>query len=189
MKKIFGVGIPQKIKPAGTEYIDTRTGIRYNQNFFPSGNSWTRMDDSSPSSSSSDGFSGVLYYITKELNQTDILSSYATPVLIGNIPTDDNGAVLIQSVSLIYSGTSINSNLSSAVGLVNSQDEIIAYFIPYMVFNSTSPLDMKTGSLSGKIKQNLNSGGINLYLKCFSQPPTGGDNTSYAKIFITYLVP
>jgi len=189
MSVIYGVGTPSKIRRAGTEYIDTQTGIRYNQNDIPSGNNWTRMDDSSSSSGSvATGFPGVLYYISKEFSHADLLAA-TTPILIGQIPTDENGGFLISSVSLLYSGTSMSAS-SSLVSVYNSTDEEIAFFIGSNVFISNNPLDLKSATLVNPAYNLTTSGNMDLYfgyyISQFNPAPTGGDSTSWAKIIITY---
>lgn len=189
MSVIYGVGVPSKIRRAGTEYVDMQSGIRYNQNTVPKGNNWTLIDDGTSSSSSvATGFPGVLYYITKEFNHNDLLS--ATPILIGQIPTDESGGFFISSVSLLYSGTSINaaSSIISVWDSVNQETEI-ARFISENVFTSHDPLDLKTGAIMSLSYNLTTSGNMNLYLGYYSgsPAPSGGDDTSWAKIIITYL--
>lgn len=42
---IYGIGIPSKLRPAGTLYTDRRTGTIYVQNASPSGNAWSILDN------------------------------------------------------------------------------------------------------------------------------------------------
>lgn len=194
MKIIYGIGAPNKIRRSGTEYIDKQTGKRYNQNTYPQGNSWTPIDDDSTDDGGggTNGVPGVLYYISKELTFSDITTANATstPILLGEIPSNSDGLFRLCDISILYSGTSINTT-SAIIRVVTSTGAFITEFLTN-VFTSNSPIDLKSSYFrsanggSPAIESGLTDVNTELYLQ-IANTISGGDSSSWAKVYITYL--
>lgn len=190
--KIFGPGIPSKIKPAGTEYVDTKSGIRYNQNKAPQGNQWTPMDDD-VSNDSGGGLisypSGVLYYIEKELNQTELLglNQNDTPILLGSVPSNTEYLTYhLTDVFFLFSGTTVTS--SGRIDIVSDDYNTLLFIAAKSIFTSdfVSTINIKNSDRLNQAQLKiLSTNPTNIYIQS-TGTMGGGSSDSWAKIVVLF---
>ena len=110
MGRIRGTGRPGKIRPAGTLYEDSQTGILYIQNRSPQGNEWTSLDANSTDDST--GGSGTFSGGTIP-NATNFLST------ISSGGTNLNS--IFSTISSVNAkASSVNTELSGIMSLIGS---------------------------------------------------------------------
>lgn len=101
MKKIFGVGIPGKIRKAGIVYEDIHSGKSYKQNKFPNGNIWTPIDvDVSDDDAGGTPLQSLKIYTKKYTTNTySISNAHTTPIALETISTENGQPGLFQFIS------------------------------------------------------------------------------------------
>jgi len=194
---IIGTGIPSKIRSCGQIYKDSQTGLKYHQSRCPIGNDWNLIDVDDSNESQSvvgsmpSGLGEHIFYEEFTLSYSEMVDSFATPLLLTTISNTGGtaAAITVLQACSVFTGTKFTNGAVYYVCYTPNTEYTYGIISGYnfYLFNrpSSDTVFINWETLSSEIVPASTT--ISLYFKP-TESLTGGDVTSQMTIYFSYVL-